>query len=69
MAGRWGIQQQAFVITKEAFAKLVNFVILNEVNDLNLLKIIDSSLRSEWHPLCRGNFARGSKGSILHPWK
>jgi hypothetical protein len=31
----------------EALAKVVHFVILNEVKDLNLMKIRDSSLRSE----------------------
>jgi hypothetical protein len=36
-----------FQLYIEALAKLVYFVILNEVRDLNLLKIRDSSLRSE----------------------
>jgi hypothetical protein len=31
----------------EALAKLVQFVILNDAKDLNLMKIRDSSLRSE----------------------
>jgi hypothetical protein len=31
----------------EPVAKVAHFVILNEVKDLNLLKIQDSSLRSE----------------------
>jgi hypothetical protein len=31
----------------EALAKMVHFVILNVVKDLNLMKIRDSSLRSE----------------------
>jgi hypothetical protein len=33
--------------TKEALAKVAHFVILNKVKDLKLLKIRDSSLRSE----------------------
>jgi hypothetical protein len=33
--------------TYEAIAKVTHFVILNEVKDLKLLKIRDSSLRSE----------------------
>jgi hypothetical protein len=33
--------------SREDLAKLVHFVILNEVQDLSLLKIRDSALRSE----------------------
>jgi hypothetical protein len=40
----WNLLQNPFI---EALAKLVYFVILNEVKDLKLLKIRDSSRRSE----------------------
>jgi hypothetical protein len=45
---------------------VAHFVILNEVKDLKLLKIRDSSLRSECPCLSLGNFAKGSRD---HPEK
>jgi hypothetical protein len=36
-----------FSLFSEVVAQVLHFVILNEVKDLNLLKMRDSSLRSE----------------------
>jgi hypothetical protein len=41
------LQRRRKNLTFEVLAKMVHCVILNEVKDLNLMKIRDSSLRSE----------------------